>query len=106
MGDFLAEALLFLPIGLIGLFRWSAWVLKKVVGAYYSPERSNNEVPTVSVVTPVYKEDPQTFTLAIDSWLQNGPVEIIAVIDAEDEACTHIFKEKAREVGDPSTAVP
>lgn len=37
--------------------------------------------PTVSVVTPVYNEDPELFEEAMQSWIGNGVDEIIAVID-------------------------
>jgi cellulose synthase/poly-beta-1,6-N-acetylglucosamine synthase-like glycosyltransferase len=37
--------------------------------------------PTVSVVTPVYNEDPATFEQAMQSWIANGVTEIVAVID-------------------------
>ncbi len=37
--------------------------------------------PTVTVVTPVYNEDPDLFEEAMQSWISNGVDEIIAVID-------------------------
>lgn len=86
---------LLLPLGLIGVWRWTVWGLKKVVGLYYKP------VPvgfrsTVSLVTPVYNEDPVTFTKALNSWAKNKPDEIIAVIDYTDKSSIKIFKEFAK----------
>jgi hyaluronan synthase len=37
--------------------------------------------PSVSIVTPVYNEDPVLFEKALQSWIANGVDEIIAVID-------------------------
>lgn len=37
--------------------------------------------PMVSLVTPVYNEDPEVFEAAMQSWITNGVNEIVAVID-------------------------
>ncbi len=96
MDSFLNELLLFLPVGVIGLYRWSVWLAKKLVGAFYRPQPPCGAVGRVSVVTPVYKEDPRTFETALESWLRNDPHEIIAVIDAVDAACIRVFEDKVK----------
>lgn len=86
---------LLVPVGLIGLWRWDVWLTKKVIGFFYRPKKAGFKT-SVSVITPVYNEDPKTFSLAIESWSRNKPDEIIAVIDYTDETCIRIFKEFAK----------
>ena len=52
LAELAAQALLFLPIGIIGLVRWGVWLLKKMVGVFYVPEPLHGDVGRVSVVTP------------------------------------------------------
>lgn len=84
-----------LPIGLLGIWRWSVWGLKKFIGAFYKPKEIGYK-SSVSVVTPVYNENTDTFTRAINSWAKNRPDEIIAVIDYTDKANIEIFKKFAK----------
>lgn len=86
---------LLLPLGLIGIWRWTVWGIKKVVGLYYKPIPAGFK-SSVSLVTPVYNEDPVTFTKALYSWVRNKPDEIIAVIDFTDKSSIRIFKEFAK----------
>src|SRR3990172_8404662 len=83
------------PLGLIGVWRWSVWITKKTVGLFYKAKSAGFKT-SVSVVTPVYNEDPKTFVLAIESWARNKPNEIIAVIDYTDRPCINLFKAFAK----------
>lgn len=99
MEDFSQYILLLSPIGLIGLWRWGVWVFKKICALSYKPMPGANPSLTgitLSVVTPVYNEDPKIFKLALDSWQANSPDEIIAVIDKTAEPCIKIFSNFAR----------
>ncbi len=80
------------PLGIIGIWRWSVWMMKEIVGLHYHPKTQGYNAK-VSIVTPVYNENPQIFTQALDSWKKNNPAEIIAVIDHTDLTCIDIFKE-------------
>lgn len=80
-----------LPLGIIGLWRWSVWLLKELVGLRYRPETKEYNTK-VSLITPVYNEDPTVFKKALASWQANKPNEIIAVIDYTDKACIDTFK--------------
>lgn len=82
----------YLPLGIIGMWRWSTWAFKKGVGRYYKP-KTNNFNTTVSIVTPVYNEHPDTFRKALLSWKENNPDEIIAVIDYTDLKSIEVFKD-------------
>lgn len=79
------------PLGVIGIWRWSVWIMKEILGLRYHPKTKEYDAK-VSIVTPVYNENPQVFTQALDSWKKNNPSEIIAVIDDTDLTCIEIFK--------------
>ncbi|MBX3011974.1 MAG: glycosyltransferase [Caldilineaceae bacterium] len=85
--------LLLIPVGIIGFWRWGVWLVRKLVGARYRPLVPSGYTTTTSIVTPVYNEDPQVFRNALESWLVNGPNEIIAVIDYSDETCIQEFRQ-------------
>src|SRR3989344_3074022 len=78
-------ALVYLPLSIIGLWRWSYWIIRLIGASLYKPAPavwpSNKKSPTISVVTPVYNEDYALFIQAMESWIKNGVDEIIAVID-------------------------
>lgn len=85
LSEFLREALIYIPLSLIGLWRWSFWIIRRLAARLYRPTYTvwpeDKPKPTVSLVTPVYNEDPETFEQAMQSWIKNGVNEIIAVID-------------------------
>lgn len=81
----------FIPLGFVGIWRWDVWLTKKVIGLFYKPKKAGFK-SSVSVVTPVYNENPGTFQTAIESWAKNSPNEIIAVIDYTDEVCINLFR--------------
>lgn len=83
------------PLGAIGIWRWSVWLIKKWYASQYRVLTGYFEAP-VAVVTPVYNEDPVIFERALASWKENGVAEVVAVIDYTDETCIAIFKEFSR----------
>ena len=84
-----------IPLGIIGLWRWSVWLLKELIALRYRPTESQYK-GAVTIITPVYNEDPGVFKQALYSWKKNKPSEIIAVIDYTDLACIKVFKMFAR----------
>lgn len=92
---------LIIPLGIIGIWRWTVWSIKKIVATFYypiKPESSNGtskatDAPTVSVIIPVYNEDRKIFRRSLESWWKNKPAEIIAIIDKSDTGCVAEFKE-------------
>lgn len=76
----------FLPLGILGVVRWTTWLIRRIPAALYRPIH-NNHREEISVVVPVYQEDPEIFALAIESWLANNVAEVILVIDASDTVC-------------------
>ncbi|HBR79334.1 MAG TPA: hypothetical protein DEA46_02815 [Candidatus Moranbacteria bacterium] len=84
--------LFYIPIGIIGFWRWSVWIIRKIISLFYRPPQGDYQT-TLSIITPVYNEDPGMFQLALQSWKINQPDEIIAVIDYTDKSSIEIFKE-------------
>jgi hyaluronan synthase len=93
--DLTSLFLFYLPLGVLGAWRWGTWLIRKLISFFYKPTTGDYQT-TVSVVTPVYKEDPGVFKLALESWKANQPAEIIAVIDASDESSITVFKDFSR----------
>ena len=92
---FVESILIYLPLAAIGIWRWGVWLFKKSCAQFYTPVHA--EIPpyhsTLSIVTPVYDENPNVFRMALNSWKENSPNELIAVIDQSDTSCIEIFRE-------------
>ena len=71
------------PLGVLGLFRWACWLVRRIPAVLYRPIVNNYRL-SMSIVVPVYQEDPVIFAAAIESWLRNHVHEVILVIDASD----------------------
>ncbi len=89
--EFLPALPAYYPLGVIGGWRWGVWLTKKIVAQFYRPTTGLYQA-TVSVVTPVYNENPAIFSRALASWRLSGVEEIIAVIDYTDEECIRTFR--------------
>lgn len=73
-----------IPLSVIGLWRWTVWLARKIGSQFYKPLPPLSpkvKRQSVSVVVPVYNEDLDVFLRAIDSWIDSGVFEIITVID-------------------------
>jgi cellulose synthase/poly-beta-1,6-N-acetylglucosamine synthase-like glycosyltransferase len=79
------------PLGLLGLIRWGTWLVRRIPAVLYAPVMNDYRM-SMSVVVPVYQEDPETFAAAIESWLANDVEEVILVIDASDLTCQDIAR--------------
>lgn len=90
--NYLDVIILYFPIGVIGIWRWSIWITKKIIARNYKSISENGYSNTLSIVIPVYNEDPSVFQRALESWASNDPNEMIAVIDYTDEDCIEKFK--------------
>jgi cellulose synthase/poly-beta-1,6-N-acetylglucosamine synthase-like glycosyltransferase len=86
----------YFPLGIIGIWRWGTWLVRRLVSLFYKPSKRNFHA-SVSIVTPVYNEDPEVFRQALASWRANNPLEIIAVIDHTDEKCVKEFEKFSRQ---------
>ncbi|MFD3451755.1 glycosyltransferase [Streptomyces sp. NPDC058691] len=81
--------LVYLPLGILGLVRWTFWLVRRAPASLYRPVADDFRLP-MSIVVPVYQEDPEIFALAIESWLANDVEEVVLVIDVTDQACQDI----------------
>jgi cellulose synthase/poly-beta-1,6-N-acetylglucosamine synthase-like glycosyltransferase len=79
------------PLGVLGLIRWACWLIRRVPAVLYRPVPDGPR-RSMSLVVPTYQEDPQIFTVAIESWLANDVEEVILVIDASDTTCQEIAR--------------
>ncbi|MBL8924734.1 MAG: glycosyltransferase [Pseudonocardia sp.] len=77
------------PLGVLGLFRWGCWLVRRVPAVLYNPV-VNDFRTSISIAVPVYQEDPIIFETAIRSWLANNVEEVILVIDQSDKVCQEI----------------
>jgi cellulose synthase/poly-beta-1,6-N-acetylglucosamine synthase-like glycosyltransferase len=77
------------PLGVLGLVRWSFWLVRRIPAVLYKPMSNGSRLP-ISVVVPVYQEDPTVFATAIESWLDNHTTEVIVVIDVSDTVCREV----------------
>jgi cellulose synthase/poly-beta-1,6-N-acetylglucosamine synthase-like glycosyltransferase len=82
----LSHSVAFIPLGMLGLFRWASWLVRRIPAALYRPAYNDHRL-ALSIVVPVYQEDPAIFALAIESWLANDPEQIVLVIDQTDTVC-------------------
>ncbi len=90
----------YIPIGILGVVRWLSWFIRRIPAALYRPCTSAHR-EAITIVTPVYQEDPDIFRAAVESWLANQHVtEIVCVIDVTDDVCQAIAAEY------PVTVIP
>jgi cellulose synthase/poly-beta-1,6-N-acetylglucosamine synthase-like glycosyltransferase len=103
------DAVTYLPIAVVGIWRWSVWLGKLCVARLYSPYSVSDEAVLsefdVSIVTPVYRPDTDEFMSAVRSWHATDPHEIIVVIDAGDTEVIRRFREYADDHDDISCVV-
>ena len=76
------------PLGVLGLVRWGCWLVRRIPAVLYKPVMNGHRLP-ITVVVPVYQEDPEIFATAIESWLANR-VDVILVIDVSDRDCQEV----------------
>ena len=49
--------LFYAPLGIIGIWRWGVWIIRKVISFFYRAPKGTYQT-TLSIVVPVYNEDP------------------------------------------------
>ena len=71
------------PIGIVGLTSWLVWLVRRTLSHRYRPT-VNDHRETVSVVVPVYREDPDVLERCLRTWISQQPCEVILVVDDRD----------------------
>jgi cellulose synthase/poly-beta-1,6-N-acetylglucosamine synthase-like glycosyltransferase len=77
------------PLGVLGLIRWGAWLIRRIPAVMYKPIESDHRA-SMAIVVPVYQEDPEILATAIESWLANQVEQVILVIDSSDLVCREV----------------
>jgi cellulose synthase/poly-beta-1,6-N-acetylglucosamine synthase-like glycosyltransferase len=77
------------PLGVLGLIRWGAWLVRRIPAVMYQPVQGDHRA-TMAIVVPVYQEDPEILATAIESWLANRVEQVILVIDSSDLVCREV----------------
>ncbi|NGO12327.1 glycosyltransferase [Streptomyces sp. HC44] len=72
-----------MPLGIAGAFVWGLWLYRAVLSRFARPV-VNNYRTSVSVVVPAYREDPDILLDCLETWLAQGPDEVIIVPDIQD----------------------
>ncbi len=90
----------FIPLGIAGILVWSLWIYRAISSRFYKPVVNDFRIST-SVVVPTYREDPDILLRCLDSWLSQGPGEVIVVVDVDDVEC----QRRLAEVEDPRLEV-
>lgn len=85
---------LYVPLGLVGFVRWLSWLVRRTPAALYRPVVNDHREP-LTIVVPVYQEEPDAFRAALRSWLQDGVTEVICVVDETDIGSQRIAEEFA-----------
>ncbi len=75
-----------IPLGVIGVLSWSAWLVRRTLSHHGYTEIVNDFRTTTSVVVPVYREDADVLERCLLTWLAEHPTEIILVVDDLDES--------------------
>ncbi|GAA3590234.1 hypothetical protein GCM10022198_12670 [Klugiella xanthotipulae] len=86
----------YLPLAIAGTIVWALWLYRVILSGLAKPIVSDFRA-TSSVVVPSYHEDPDILMRCLDTWREQGPDEIIIVLDVADtEAYARIDR-----LGDP-----
>ncbi|WP_210506002.1 glycosyltransferase [Naasia sp. SYSU D00057] len=97
LGEFLARSWDYFPLAVAGIIVWSLWLYRVVLSARAKPIVTDFRT-TTSVIVPSYHEDPDILLRCLESWREQGPDEIIIVLDVADlEAYQRVLA-----IGDPT----
>jgi hyaluronan synthase len=84
--------LIYIPLGVLGFTRWLSWLVRQIPATLYRPVVNEYRL-AMTIVVPVYQEDPFVFRDALRSWVANDVEEIICVIDETDGRLARIAAE-------------
>ena len=77
------DATVWLPLGIAGLLSWSLWLYRRIIAHRLQP-CTDEFSASVSVVVPVFREDPEILDACITTWLAESVAEVILVVDTAD----------------------
>ncbi|HVT65434.1 MAG TPA: glycosyltransferase [Mycobacteriales bacterium] len=73
----------YLPLAAAGVLSWGIWIYRVVSSTFMKPVVTDFST-TTSVVVPAFREDPDVLERCLESWLAQGPTEVIVVPDVAD----------------------
>lgn len=71
------------PLGLVATLSWSVWFVRRFLSHRYRPV-VNSHREQVSVVAPVFAEDPDVLERCLRTWVEQRPLEILLMVDDRD----------------------
>lgn len=83
LNEFYAEFSPYFPLAVAGVIVWGLWLYRFILSHRARPIVTDYRTST-SVIVPSFHEDPDILMSALESWRQQGPDEIIIVLDVED----------------------
>src|SRR6478735_6635047 len=80
-----------IPVGVVGLTSWLVWLIRRTLSHRYRPTY-NEHRETVSVVVPVYREDPDVLERCLRTWISQRPFEVVLVVDDRDDRILDLLR--------------
>jgi cellulose synthase/poly-beta-1,6-N-acetylglucosamine synthase-like glycosyltransferase len=72
------------PLGLVATLSWALWFVRRYLAHRYRPVTNTHREP-VSVVVPVFAEDPEVLERCLRTWVAQQPLEVLVVVDETDQ---------------------
>jgi hyaluronan synthase len=92
-----------LPLGVVGLLSWSIWFWRRLASHRARPI-VNDFTTSTTLVIPSFREDADVLSQCLDTWLSEGPDQLILVVDVGDTECLTMLRE--RELPDSVEVIP
>src|SRR3954451_13290642 len=73
----------YFPLAIAGAIVWLLWLYRVIQSARPQPIESDFRT-TTSVIVPSFHEDPAILMRCLETWREQGPDEIIIVLDVAD----------------------
>ena len=83
ISDFYASASPYFPVAVAGTVVWALWLYRYILSHRAGPIVTEFRT-TTSVIVPSFHEDPDILMSCLESWIRQGPDEIIIVLDVAD----------------------
>ena len=80
-----------IPIGIVGVTSWLVWLIRRTLSHRYRPT-FNDHRETISVVVPVYREDPDVLERCLRTWISQRPFEVVLVVDDRDDRILDLLR--------------
>lgn len=79
-----------LPLGVAGVLSWLIWLTRRIMSHRAGPLTGGYSA-SVTLVVPVFGEDPEILSQCLDTWLAEPVDEMIIVVDLHDHAAQQML---------------